>query len=157
MSAYNIIRNYKGFGREVLDDSVFESLIFPLSRGEARVIDRYHEVVGQGRERDIKSYRMSLFITQKRVIVYEKRGFFKRDRFAQIPLHELESVVVASKREERKGIKGILCVIEFIVPDDSDFASIVYTFFLSTEYEMECLKEAISALSKHLTVPVKIL
>lgn len=65
---------------------------------------------------------MTLFPTNKRIVVYQAHGFMRRDRFAQLPLTEIDEITFTKVKEKKR----LICVTEFIAPDDSRYPSIVF-------------------------------
>ena len=118
----NIMRNRKRFVKEILDEKKGEKIVVGSVDGEVRVIPRYHAFYADPEAKDPKEWHMTLFPTNKRIVVYQANGWLKRDKYAQLPLSEIDEIAYFQVDEDNKNV----CVTEFIAPDDSRFPSIVF-------------------------------
>lgn len=121
MSSHNAIRNMKGFVKWILDAHKGEQIVNGSVDGDAHIIANYHDYYADKNAKAPKDYHMTLFPTNARIVVYRKNTF-KRDRFAQIPLAEIEEITFLKVREKRR----LICVTEFISAPDSRYPSIIF-------------------------------
>ena len=122
MPQANIIRNRKRFIKEILDEEKGEKIIVGSVDGDVRVIPKYHQFYENPKAKDPKEWHMTLFPTNKRIVVYQSNGWLSRDKYAQLPLTEIDEIAYFQVNEKNK----IVCVTEFIAPDDSKYPSIVF-------------------------------
>lgn len=151
MPVTNINRNRKHFVREILDESKGEQILGGSADGEVRVIPRYHAFYENESAKDPKAYHMTLFPTNKRVVVYQANGFLHRDKYAQLPIAEIEAITYCEIQDKKK----IACVTEFVAPDESRYPSIVFKMDCSGHPDdLEQYKVILRGISKLAGIPV---
>ena len=122
MPQANIMRNRKRFVKEILDEARGEKIIVGSIDGEVRVIPRYHEFYANENAKEPKEWHMTLLPTNKRLVVYQANGWLARDKYAQLPLTEIDEITYYQTTEKGKTV----CITEFVAPDDSRYPSIVF-------------------------------
>lgn len=116
-------RNRKHFVKELLDTNKGEEIVNGSVDGRCSIIPQYHEYYAAGKNAPKpKEYKMSMFPTNKRVVVYQSNGFLKRDKYAQLPLTEIDEISFFKVEEKNR----IVCITEFIAAEDSRYPSIVF-------------------------------
>ena len=159
MATVNLLKNRKRFLSEVLDVEHNENILAGEADGEVMVVDRYNEMFGpdslideknNSRKKISKRYHMSLFPTTHRIVVYQARGWLAKDRFAQLPLRELEKISFLCAIKDGKAF----CVTEFIVPDDSMYPSIIFKIDIDDVFTFDCYRALISSISKTARVAI---
>lgn len=105
----------------MLDEEHGERILNGSIDGMVSIIPQYSQYCAEDKKK-VKEYHMTLFPTDRRIVVYQVGGFFKRDTYSQIPLSELDSVSVMRRRDK----KSYVMVAEFIVPDDSKYPSLTF-------------------------------
>ena len=122
MPVPSILRNDKRFRKEVLDEESGEQLIFGgCADGIVKVYNRYTQMSTDDK-RKVKSRRMTLFPTNRRVVAYAAGGFLTNDRYAQIPLDILSKIVFQAWADKGR----VQLVTDFVAPDDSEYRSISF-------------------------------
>lgn len=121
MPARNVTINRKHFIK-MLDTHKGEQIVNGSVDGEASIIPQYHHYYSNPDAKQPRGYHMTLFPTNKRIVVYQAHGFMRRDRFAQLPLTEIDEITFTKVKEKKR----LICVTEFIAPDDSRYPSIVF-------------------------------
>lgn len=151
MPAENIARNRKKFIQEVLDTGRGEKILGGSADGLVRIISQYQSFYEQENPKDPKEYHMSLFPTNKRIVVYQKGGFFHRDEFAQLPISEMSKITYCEINNKKK----IACVTEFIAPDDSKYPSIVFKMDCSgNPDDLEQYKVILRGIARMVGIPI---
>lgn len=122
MPTGNITRNRKRFIKNILDRRNNEKIVIGSVDGEASIIPQYRRYFEEEKRKNPTEYHMTLFPTNMRIVVYQTNGFLTRDKYAQLPLSEIDEITY--REVHRKG--KLICIAEFIAPDDSRYPSIVF-------------------------------
>lgn len=154
MPAANITRNRKHFVKELLDTKKGEEIINGSADGKASIVPQYHQYYSEengDKAQKPKEYKMTLFPTNKRIVVYQANGWLKRDKYAQLPLTEIDEISFLKVEERNK----LICVTEFIAADDSRYPSIVFKMDCTGHPEdMDQYKVILNCVAKLAGVPI---
>lgn len=102
-----------------------------------------------------KEYHMTLFPTNKRLVVFQSSSFLARDKYAQLPLSEIDQMTfIQIEREGSNGQKNQVCVAEFIAPDNSRYPSIVFKFDSTVPEDFAQFKTILHGISQLSGVPL---
>lgn len=152
MPAANIARNRKHFVKELLDTKKGEEIVNGSVDGRSSIVPQYHRYYAEGNNSpQPKEYKMSLFPTNKRIVVYQANGWLKRDKYAQLPLTEIDEISFLKVKEKNK----LICVTEFIAADDSRYPSIIFKMDCTGHPEdLDQYKIILNGIAKLAGVPI---
>lgn len=151
MPVPSILRNDKRFRKEVLDEASGEQLIFGgCADGIVKVYSRYTQMSTEDKKK-VKSRRMTLFPTNRRIVAYEAGGFLTNDRYAQIPLDSLSKIVFQAWADKGR----VQLVTDFVAPDDSEYRSISFMMPVPDLKQFEAFRAIIAGVSKTARVQIE--
>lgn len=151
MPTANITRNRKHFVKELLDEKKGEQIINGSADGRVSIIPRYHQYYADPNAPKPREYKMSMFPTNKRIVVYQTRSWPKCDQYAQLPLTEIDEISFLVVRENKK----LICVTIFIAADDSRYPSIIFKMDCTGHPEdLDQYKIVLSGIAKLASVPI---
>ena len=146
MGVTNIMRNRKCFMKEVLDVNGGERIELGSVDGEVMVVDEYEAMSAIDAKLKLKTYPMSLFPTNRRIVVYQARNGIRRDRFAQLPYTSISRIVfnveVPDKKKRKRG-KELTCVTTFVSPDESEYPTIMFRYDIADLYAFNAYRRVI--------------
>lgn len=146
MGVANIMSNRKYFKKEVLDSNNGEVIEIGSVDGDAMICDTYEATTAIDAKRKIRTYRMTLFPTNRRIVVYQARSWVHRDRFAQLPYDSIERIVFdcefPSAKQRKKG-KLLVCVTTFVSPDESRYPTIMFRYDVRDLYAFNAYRRVI--------------
>lgn len=146
MGVTNIMRNRKCFMKEVLDVNGGERIELGSVDGEVMVVDEYEAMSAIDAKLKLKTYPMSLFPTNRRIVAYQARNGIRRDRFAQLPYTSISRIVfnveVPDKKKRKRG-KELTCVTTFVSPDESEFPTIMFRYDIADLYAFNAYRRVI--------------
>lgn len=122
MPAANITRNHKRFTKEMLDTENNEYIIGGSADGKVQIVYGYDDYFNGEKKKSLKEFHMTLFPTNKRIVVYQTSSFIFKDKMEELPLSEIKQITFC----EYKGEKRTACITEFITSNDSKYPSIIF-------------------------------
>lgn len=146
MGVANIMSNRKYFKKEVLDSNNGEVIEIGSVDGDAMICDTYESTTAIDAKRKIRTYRMTLFPTNRRIVVYQARSWVHRDRFAQLPYDSIDRIVFDCEfpnAKQRKKGKLLVCVTTFVSPDESKYPTIMFRYDVRDLYAFNAYRRVI--------------
>ena len=142
MPRENILRNRKRVLKDIIDEDAGEKLVRGSFDADVSVVYGF----GQNpRAKRPKGKRMTIFATNHRIIAYQASGMFASDKFAELPLTELDCITFAKFENG----ENLVAVSEFIAFPDSNYPSLLVSFDASGHpLDMKSFALVISGISK---------
>ena len=146
MGVANIMSNRKYFKKEVLDSNNGEVIEIGSVDGDAMICDTYEATTAIDAKRKIRTYRMTLFPTNRRIVVYQARSWVHRDRFAQLPYDSIDRIIFDCEfpdAKQRKKGRLLVCVTTFVSPDESRYPTIMFRYDVRDLYAFNAYRRVI--------------
>ena len=161
MAAESLIKNHKRFEDEMLDFENGERLVGVAADGKVVLVDEddaegaEDESTAQADEGGLKwrfpfpcrgnkgaprPVRMSLFVTNRRIVAYEANGFLAYDKYAELGLDEIEEILFAKRRDD---LGGSWCVAEFVAKSGTGKPSIVFRLETDQPFDLEDFEQSV--------------
>ena len=132
-SVVQLLNNKKAFMKNVLDTKNGEELIAGQAEGYVDIVDDYATFKrNTSKMNKIKKFPMTFFLTNRRIVVYYKNSYLKKDKFAQLPFSDIATVVL----ELDLCKNSIFYVANFIPKKRSDFQGIRFKVLVDNIYEV---------------------